>query len=510
MPPSLPGGWAHPTATLLVDRGGNLLGMDATARQWLGCTAQQDGLGPVTRFIPAAAWGEALRHARAPQDPLEAGRLAPGNIETIVQRADGAERLLWVQVVSLTPPPEAASAACFVVRLQDPSFRQTSVAGPSTGTPDRAPLWLEELPVAAWLTEGDRIVHANSRCAELLGQPTEALRSRAASSLIRAHMRPALQQHLAHAQAGAPALPPLRVSLERPDGSVREAELMCSAARGVAPGRPQVQAVLIDLTQRRHERAEIEQSQLELRQLSASLVEAREAERRRIARELHDELGQQLSALKMELSTLRGTKDAAVRALRIDGMLQMIDETVGSVRRIAADLRPLMLDDLGLSAALDWLAREFSRRMGIQVQLELDDNAPPVPERAAIAVYRMVQEALTNIARHARASQARIEIRQAAGELLLTVDDDGVGLPPMAMHRAGSHGLVGMRERCHMLGGELQIGASPLKGSRIAVRLPLQAAAEALLERRRSDRATGGGPPSAGSPAARQPGRPPA
>lgn len=477
--------------------------MDATARRWLGCGTEPDGLGPVTRFIPVAAWGEAVRHARAFRDPLDAGRLIPDLIETIVHRADGTERSFWIQVIALSPDPQTASAACFVVRLQDPAFRLAPVESLSATMATQAPSWLQDLPLAAWVTEGERIVQANDRCAELLGQAADALQSRAVTHLVRADVRPALQQHLAHAQAGAPALPPLRVVLDRPDGSAREVELMFSAVRP-SHGRPQVLVVVIDLTQRRHERAEIEQSQLELRQLSASLVEAREAERRRIARELHDELGQQLSALKMELSTLRGTQDAAVRAHRIDGMLQMIDETVGSVRRIAADLRPLMLDDLGLSAALDWLAREFARRMGIQVRLELDDNAPPVPERAAIAVYRMVQEALTNIARHAKATRARIELRQADGELLLTVDDDGVGLPPMAMHRAGSHGLVGMRERCHMLGGELQIGASPLGGSRIAVRLPLQSATKSLLERRRSDRSSGSASPQAGSPAARQ------
>lgn len=506
--------WLAPTALLIVDRRGTVLGLDPTAQQWLGCTPDQALEGPVTRFIPPGAWAELLRHVDTADPPAEAGRLPPPALETTACRTDGAPLGLTIQLTPLSGPGQPPGPAHFVLLMSDPMLqRGLAPAGHHPPAWDPA-AWLDSLPVAACLAENDRIVHANARCAEMVGLAAHELRGRSASGLVRAPMRHALQQHLAHAQAGEAPLPPFRVQLDRADGSAREADLLCAAlpAGGArsqvpVPVPPQVQMVWIDLTLRRHERAEIEQSQLELRQLSASLVEAREAERRRIARELHDELGQQLSALKMELSTLRGNHDTRVRAGRIDGMLQMIDETVGSVRRIATDLRPLMLDDLGLSAALDWLAREFSRRMGIQVKLEMDDNAPPVPERASIAVYRMVQEALTNIARHARATRAHIEIRQAAGELLLTVDDDGVGLPAMAMHRAGSHGLVGMRERCHMLGGELQIGASPLGGSRVGVRLPLQAAAEPLLERRRSDRSGVAPAPGAAEHAPVLPGR---
>ncbi|HSI58139.1 MAG TPA: sensor histidine kinase [Ideonella sp.] len=222
------------------------------------------------------------------------------------------------------------------------------------------------------------------------------------------------------------------------------------------------------------QQGELERSRLELQQLSASLVEAREEERRRIARELHDELGQQLSALKMEVSSLTSAPHSALQAERFKGMLEMIDETVASVRRIAADLRPLMLDDLGLNAAVEWLARMSSRRMGIQITLRLGEYPEPLPERASIALYRMVQEALTNIARHANASEALIEIRHVGEQLWLTVEDNGVGFRPHSMRREGSHGLMGMRERAHMLGGSLEIGSAETGGGRIRVCLPLE------------------------------------
>jgi two-component system, NarL family, sensor histidine kinase UhpB len=239
-------------------------------------------------------------------------------------------------------------------------------------------------------------------------------------------------------------------------------------------GNTAVQMVITDVTERAQQGRELERSRGELRKLSASMVNAREDERRRIARELHDELGQRLTALKMELSSLGAQTDAGARAQRTAAMLEMVDETVASVRRIATELRPLMLDDLGLNAAIEWLAHGWAARMGIKVRLRLDPADPDIGEAAAIALYRMVQEALTNIARHARASEVRIELRQAGGALRLTVQDNGVGFAESSMYREGSHGLMGLRERAYMLGGELQVGNARSGGGRITVRLPLR------------------------------------
>jgi signal transduction histidine kinase len=236
-----------------------------------------------------------------------------------------------------------------------------------------------------------------------------------------------------------------------------------------------VQMVITDITERAREGQLLERSRRELRRLSASLVNAREAERRRIARELHDELGQWLTALKMELSTLLPIAAHDELAQRVGSMVSIVDEMVSSVRRIASDLRPLMLDELGLNAAVEWLVRESSRRMGIEIVLRLEDADPPVSEAATIALYRMVQEALTNIARHARASEVRVELRRQSGEVLLTVQDNGVGFSEKEISREGSHGLMGIRERAHMLGGQLQVGNMAGGGGRLEVRLPIEA-----------------------------------
>jgi two-component system, NarL family, sensor histidine kinase UhpB len=286
-------------------------------------------------------------------------------------------------------------------------------------------------------------------------------------------------------QQGAVA-PTLHERIARLDGRLRD--VVIAVASLPDHGRTVVQMVITDITERTRESRELERSRRDLRRLSASMVQAREDERRRIARELHDELGQRLTALKMELSSLGGETSGSTRAGRIDAMIEMVDDTVATVRRIATELRPLMLDDLGLNAAIDWLAHGWAARMGIAVKLQLGRSDPDIGDSAAIALFRMVQEALTNIARHANASEVRIQIRHSRGTLLLTVQDNGVGFAEASMYRDGAHGLMGIRERAYMLGGTLEIGNARGGGGRIAVRLPLRPADDAAQTPQEQDR----------------------
>jgi len=260
-------------------------------------------------------------------------------------------------------------------------------------------------------------------------------------------------------------------AIARLDGETREVEIASAALPD--HGRTVVQMVITDITQRQRQAREQVNHREELRRLSANVVEAREEERRRIARELHDELGQRLTALKMELSTLGPAAARRSQDGRITKMLEMVDDTVAAVRRIAADLRPMMLDDLGLNAAIEWLARDAGHRMGIQITVRLGEEDPPVAQGAAIALFRMVQEALTNVARHAHATEVCIEMRQEGGELLLRVRDNGVGFSDRSTQQDGRYGLLGIRERAYMLGGRLEVDNPPGGGGQITVRLPL-------------------------------------
>lgn len=268
----------------------------------------------------------------------------------------------------------------------------------------------------------------------------------------------------------------------RADGDQFPADI--SISQVTAAGRKLYTAIVRDVTQRRRTEEELRASHQQLRALSASLQSVREEERTRIARELHDELGQQLAGLKMDLSwiTARLPDADGPVAAKAAGMKKLIETTVTSVRRIASELRPLMLDDLGLTAAAEWLAQGFSERTGIAVTLDLDGGDVEPDEALATSAYRILQESLTNVARHAEATQVTVSLKYAGDQLFLKVQDNGKGMAAADTHRIGSFGLIGIRERTLILGGEARIASRPGAGTTVEIVLPLRRAARAGLE----------------------------
>ncbi|WP_319244839.1 response regulator [uncultured Propionivibrio sp.] len=219
---------------------------------------------------------------------------------------------------------------------------------------------------------------------------------------------------------------------------------------------------------------ELEASEAHLRRLSEFLLRVREEDRRRFARELHDELGQSLTALRIDFNALTASLSTrnpmiAERLATIDTML---NTTVDSVRRICEDLRPGMLDDLGLEAALASYARRFSRQFGVICDLSLSREDFGLDEPMSTAIFRIVQESLTNIARHAEASHAMVALEERDGDLFLTIADDGRGLPPEPVEARQSFGIVGIRERVSMLRGTVTIDSEPGRGTHIEVCIP--------------------------------------
>ncbi len=233
--------------------------------------------------------------------------------------------------------------------------------------------------------------------------------------------------------------------------------------------------ILRDVSVRERTRRELAQAREDLRELSVASRTAREQENSRISRELHDELGQNLTSLKMDLAWLEANAPpgSAKFLATIAGMRSVLDSTVAATRRISADLRPLMLDDLGLLAALEWLAEETSRRHGFTVDLSVDEPSGSLAEPLASQVYRIVQEGLTNAGRHAAASRVRVALRTIGPEVHLHVDDDGRGLAPEDLRKKGSFGLVGIRERVYILAGSVEIRGDTGQGTAIHVRLPI-------------------------------------
>lgn len=236
--------------------------------------------------------------------------------------------------------------------------------------------------------------------------------------------------------------------------------------------------ILRDITLRKQYEDELTRRQEELRALSAQVLEAREEEKTRIARELHDELGQSLTALKMDIGWIRERLPGGDPALSVkfEKMGATLDQTVTSVRRIAADLRPLMLDDLGLPDATAWLVEDFTQRSGVKCDFQTapGEELAGLERNLANTVYRALQESLTNIARHARARNAWVLLAADHDGIRLEIEDDGCGINAEDLAKSRSLGLKGMRERVSYVGGTLEVGRASRGGTRVTLRVPLK------------------------------------
>ena len=220
----------------------------------------------------------------------------------------------------------------------------------------------------------------------------------------------------------------------------------------------------------------------QLRALATRLISIRDEERVRIAREIHDELGQVLTCLKIDVACLEKQfcdKRHPARA-RTERMRKLIDSTVHLVQRISTGMRPEILEELGLVAALRWQAREFEKRTGIRCRPRLPARQPVLDAELSTAVFRAFQEMLTNVARHARASSVKACLEASNGRLTLEVADDGIGIPDDKIQHRDSLGLLGMRERAQVLGGQLTISCKPGRGTMVTVNIPLRAAARSV------------------------------
>jgi len=231
-----------------------------------------------------------------------------------------------------------------------------------------------------------------------------------------------------------------------------------------------------EVAERKEAQRRLEESQSQLRRLSAHLQAAREEERIRIAREIHDELGQALAGLKMDVAWLQRSQNRQAPAIppRLEDMSVLIDATVQAVRRIATELRPSILDDLGLAAAIEWQLDEFRERTGLECVLTSNLKSMVLEATSATALFRIFQEALTNVARHASATRVAVNLDEGPDSLTLRIQDNGRGISEEEMRQAKSFGLLGMRERVYLLEGEIDIRGAPGQGTTVTVRIPLK------------------------------------
>jgi signal transduction histidine kinase len=228
------------------------------------------------------------------------------------------------------------------------------------------------------------------------------------------------------------------------------------------------------LQEEKETKERIRRSREQLRQLAAHLQAIREEERTRIARELHDHFGQPLSVLKMDLSWLkkRLPQQAADLHGKIESMAAIIDATFNVVHEVCAELRPVILDDFGLAAAIEWQAEEFGKRAGIACDVSLETEEIDLNKDQATAIFRIFREALTNIARHARASRVKVRLSEENGRIALAVEDNGRGITQAEIEDGASFGLIGIRERLYPWNGDVRFVGRPGKGTRVLVSIP--------------------------------------
>jgi len=359
----------------------------------------------------------------------------------------------------------------------------------------RRSLAFERAPVGLLaVDERGAVLEANQAAARLLHRPLSGLRRAQLTDLAAPAGRASARQVLDALASGTRWSGTLVL-----DGAGRP---MVDAEVSVWPskaGGPHVVAL--------HERSELDaalrRSDERYRRLSDHDRAVREEERARIARELHDQLGQSLSAFKMDLAWLSAFADrdepATVRAA-IAGMMSRVDTAISIVRRIAGDLRPGVLDRLGLLAAIEWQAAEFERRTGVRCQMACQGECPPFDRRQSTEIFRIVQETLANVSRHAEASSVKLEMTCWPDRVALRISDNGRGIPQAAIESEQSLGLIGMRERATILGGTLTLARGRRRGTDAVLIVP---SAPSLVGPPSPGRSQGGGEGRARRPAAR-------
>ncbi len=245
-----------------------------------------------------------------------------------------------------------------------------------------------------------------------------------------------------------------------------------------------------DITERKIVEEELKSSRAQLRRLLAHLQSVREDERTRISREVHDELGQALTALKMDIVWLlkRLDKDQESLLQKANSMLKLVDMNIQTVKRIASELRPGLLDDLGLTAAIEWQAEEFRKRTGIRCEVSIRQDDIEIDRDISTAIFRIFQETLTNVVRHAMAKKVRVDLKKNQNTIVIQVKDDGVGISEKDISSPRSIGLIGMRERVHFFGGRMEIRGD--NGTTVKVSIPLADKADAVYAQKVTE--TGG------------------
>lgn len=265
------------------------------------------------------------------------------------------------------------------------------------------------------------------------------------------------------------------IPIRNPQGEIKYLYVSTSVPPGFTESLDKVIVSFVDITEKKKAEEEIARYNIQLRQLTAHLQNIREEERSRIGREIHDELGQQLTAIKMDASWIdkNTPAESVLKKEKLRNILELLDGSNTAVRRILSELKPSILDEYGMLDTLDWLARQFTANTGIPVEISCSQNEIKLPENIATCIYRVFQESLTNITRYANAKKVISLISLSDTQISVTITDDGIGFDVSRISEKGSFGLLGMQERVNALNGRLIVDSKINKGTSITMQIPL-------------------------------------
>jgi PAS domain S-box-containing protein len=444
-------------------------------RTWLDYT----GVDPDQK--PSPTWVQVI-HAQDRQPAercFQSAALGAGKsgVRCRVRGKDGTHR--WF-IVKLTACDSEAAEHCFVgaaieiddqLAFDDLARRNDNLYREIVETATEGILMIDDRYV---------MLYVNEQGAAMFGTSPKEMLGHSAIEFLFEEERKEFERRMEQRRRGVSSTADLR--FRRADGSEFWAHIVSTPIYGPDGQYRGALGMFTDITARRDADQKLRDYSELLRTLSHRLIEVQEAERRNLARELHDEIGQILTLVSINLRTIDGTGGAAARQ-RLDDSIDIVDQLIQQVRALSLDLRPSMLDDLGLGPALRWFADQHTRRTGIQIRLSMHLESR-LSSALETACFRIIQEGISNVVRHADAEHVWITLAQTEESIELAIQDDGVGFDldeaRQSAMRGSSAGLLGMQERVRLLGGQIDIDSSPANlglerhGTEVRVRIPLR------------------------------------
>ena len=462
-------------AIITIDEQQKILLFNPAAEHVFRCTSTQAIGGPLSRFMPERFHALHAAHVQHFGAVGVSDRQMGKQRDLFGLRSDGEEFPLEASISHTTQNGKKL----FTVILRDITARKHAETA-LRDSEQRFRGLIEASPEAIYIHQDEKIVFVN-RAAQVLFGATDPdqLIGKSVFALFHADSSNSVRESIQAIQSMTLSTPIVERKIVTLNGDVRFVEVAVSGFD--IAGKHAIQGMIRDITERYQARAELERSHTELRRLGNALETAQEEERKRLARELHDDLGQTLTVLKMDMSSLKSKltetpADPTMYAGLLDDIERMdsqLNHTVQSVRRISADLRPVLMDDLGLATALETLIKQVSRSSNIRCAFDLNPDRLLIDKRLATPLFRIAQEALNNIVKHAQATEVKLSLyRDGSNNLILEVRDNGKGLTREDRRKPASFGLIGMRERAYALGGELRVESEPGNGTMIQVKIP--------------------------------------